>query len=469
MQQSAVSAALDRVKQHVTRIVTAWPQLPQKFERIRSIMMAEIAGHRRGGIALLVLLFVGVGAAFSYLVYRLTPSLRSWTHAQPHYTPQGRVRKLGGRFLFALLMVAAFTIGSAGAFLMFEWPPLLREMVLSYLTAAVIIWAVSTFTRAVLLPSSQKVEHARAVRAFNMSDARADHWYRWTVIIVAVVSIVLATFLLLPSVGFVRDDMIALGVPANTLLLALGLAAVWLRPRRIPQDGDRAPRLGHSAVSWLLTAYFVLLLIIRTSGAFVLFWFAVAAVAVPAIIVAAHRAVHYILRPPEGETDAKPVPPVTLAVVDRGIRMALIILAAYLLAKVWGLDMASMENTRSDHNASFLRGLLNAVVIILAADFGWSIIKALIERKLGGELVGDHDEASHARPADRRASAHLLPIIQNIMFAIIADHGDSHDPGLDGHPDRPADRGCRRDRRRRRLRRADRREGRHLRCLLPAR
>ena len=418
MQQSMVSSALDRVKHHITRIVNAWPHLPQKFEQIRNVMMAEISDHRRGSVPLLVLLFVGVGGALSYVVYRLTHSLRVWTDLQPHNTPHGRVRKLGGRFLSSLLMVAAFTVGSAGAFLMFEWPPLLREIVLSYLTAAIIIWAVSTFTRAVLLPTSSNVEHAREVRAFNMSDVRADHWYRWIVIIVSLVSILAATVVMLPSVGFGLDDIIALGVPLNTLLLILGLAAVWLRPRRMVNEGDREPRLGHGSVSWLLTAYFVLLLLIRTSGAFVLFWFVVAAVAVPAVIVATHRAVHYILRPPVGETDARPIPPVTLAVVDRGIRMALIIFAAYLLAKVWGLDMASMENTNPT-TTLILRGLLNAIVIILAADFGWSIIKALIGRKLGVDTSGGHDELQVLDPQKARLRT-LLPIVQNIMFAVIA-------------------------------------------------
>src|SRR4029450_6906817 len=112
-----------------------------------------------------------------------------------------------------------------------------------------------------------------------------------------------------------------------------------------PADGDRVPRIGHAAASCLLIAYFVVLLVIRTSGAYILFWFAAAAVALPAAIVMTHRSVNYVLRPPAGETDAKPVPAVTVAVIDRGIRMALIILAAYLLARAWGLDMRAIETT----------------------------------------------------------------------------------------------------------------------------
>ena len=150
---------------------------------------------------------------------------------------------------------------------------------------------------------------------------------------------------------------------------------MWLRPKADPQEGVATGRMSPTAASWLLTVYFILLFLIRTSGSFILFWFVVAAVALPAAIVMMHRAVHYVLRAPEGDPDARPIAAVTVAVVDRGIRIALVVLAAYLLAQVWGLDMQSMR-TQSPTVSLLLSGLLNAVVIALAADFVWSIIKA---------------------------------------------------------------------------------------------
>jgi small-conductance mechanosensitive channel len=413
MEQSAVSVTLDRIKQHLERIAKAWPGLPAKYERTREIVMVEFADRGVTGIFLLIAFFTAVGVGLAYVALRLTRPLRLWTIAQPRQTPQGRVKKVGGRLLLVLILVGAFMLGSAGTFLMFEWPPLLREIVLAYLTSAIVIWAVRMFARFLFLPPFMQVEHAREVRILNVDDERADHWYRWIVILVTVFALVAATFALLPTFGFSADDLLALAVPADLLLLALGLAGVWLRPR--PMPGDQTGRIGHTALSWLLTAYFILLLLIRTSGAFILFWFAVAAVALPAAIVMAQRAVHYVLRSPEPDSGGKPVPAVTLAVIDRGIRMALIILAAVLLARAWGLDMQSMEN--SDPVVTpILRGILNALVIALAADFGWSIVKALIERKLGVTRETAEDQVLEPQQARLRT---LLPIIQNIMFAVI--------------------------------------------------
>lgn len=419
MEQGMMSSGLDRVKHHVTRIINAFPQLPERFATLRTRMAAEFSDRGPLGLIPLIALFIAVGTGFGYVTYRLTRPLRLWTIAQSRHTPQGRMRKFGGRSLLGVLLIGSFMVGSAGTFSMFDWPPMLREVVLAFLTAAIAIWAVRVLARITLLPSFLEVEHAREVRAFDITDRRADHWYRWIVILASVFSLIAAVFVLLPAFGFAYDHILALSVPADLLLLALALAAVWLRPVSQPEDRERVGRLGHAAVSWLITTYLVLLLVIRTSGAYVLFWFAVAALALPAAIVMTNRAVSYILRPPEGEIDAAPVPAVTVAVVDRAIRLLLILIAAVLLARVWGLDMASMEMSNPT-TTLVLRGLLNAAVIILAADFGWSIIKAVIERKLGVDVVTHgNEEAAHALDPQQARLRTLLPIIQNILFAVI--------------------------------------------------
>ena len=38
-------------------------------------------------------------------------------------------------------MTVAFIVGTAGVFLAFNWPPLLREIVLGYLMVAIVTWA----------------------------------------------------------------------------------------------------------------------------------------------------------------------------------------------------------------------------------------------------------------------------------------------------------------------------------------
>jgi len=67
------------------------------------------------------------------------------------------------------------------------------------------------------------------------------------------------------------------------------------------------------------------------------------------------------------------------------LRVFLIVAAAYFLTWVWDIDVMGM--TKGDSPAQrLLRGGLNVAVIILAADFGWSVAKAVIARRLGHGL-----------------------------------------------------------------------------------
>jgi small-conductance mechanosensitive channel len=97
--------------------------------------------------------------------------------------------------------------------------------------------------------------------------------------------------------------------------------------------------------------------------------------------------------------------------------MVLIVAGAAFLAHVWGLDFTSMAASDSITNR-ILRGMINAAVVILAADFGWRIVKAFVARRLG-EMEGPAADA-HGQQDPRQARVRtLLPIFQNMLFAAI--------------------------------------------------
>ena len=74
--------------------------------------------------------------------------------------------------------------------------------------------------------------------------------------------------------------------------------------------------------------------------------------------------------------------------VDRGIRGAGR-RRAYFLAQAWGLDIDFMTQSDAIGQRSCAASL-NAAIIVLAADFSWTITKAVIARKLG-ETAGEGD------------------------------------------------------------------------------
>ena len=145
------------------------------------------------------------------------------------------------------------------------------------------------------------------------------------------------------------------------------------------------------------------------------FWLGVVAVALPAAIGVTQRSVNHILRPPGVDADTGP-PRVRAVILERGLRAALIIGAALLLAHAWQVDLVDL--TASDTLFTrLMRGAVSAIVIVLLADFAWHVMKAVIDRRLvEAQNLGE----PNTEDARRRARARtLLPILRNVLFVTL--------------------------------------------------
>jgi small-conductance mechanosensitive channel len=406
-----LATIIDSIRGHFQSLGDAVGRLPAQFERARNILLVEFEEQGIVGLLLLVLGFLAAGFGADKLArYLLTP-YRKWMIGLDFQTPRGRIKGFGARVLYAFMMILAFTIGSAGFFLVFSWPPLLKEIVLGFLSAGIAARLIAMIARVILMPPSLGLKFGDQVRPVPMSGARAQHWYRYTCWIATLAAFVAVTFGLLKTFGFDDMSIFALAIPVDTVLLVLALMAIWLRPA---YDAAAVTTISPTAVSWILTAFCVALWLLRIGNVMVAFWLLLAAVVLPATVAAAHRAVIHYLRPPEPGVEGEPIPPLTIAVIDRGIRVALILAAAFLLARAWGFEFDSMAAGDTTVQR-LLRGGLKAAVILLAADFGWSLIKALIDRKLAESsgLAGHQVDPRQARLQT------LLPIIRNILFVVL--------------------------------------------------
>lgn len=413
MRKTGLSTILEDFRDHVRLLNGAMPGLAQELRTATGMLRAELQEKGAAYVILLVAGFVGCGFAADWLAHRLTRGFRAWMLAQSHRSQRGRSVALFARILYGLLMLAAFALGSAGFFLLFEWPPVLQEVILSYLGAATAARAALVMFRCFLLPPFMGLEHAAEYRVLPMDEARSGHWYAWTALVSIWIAFVTTSLNLLEAAGLSAISMELLAVPADTVLAALLIAAVWLRPA--------GPTRNSKAVTWSLTAFFVLLWLLRLSGSYVGFWLVFAFVFLPAVLVGANRAVRYVLRAPGEEIAELPLSPLRVAVIERGARILVLLVGAFLLARAVELDSAIMASG-DGLLAKILRGGIKAAAILLAADFVWAFIKSLISRRMGMGLMqngpGDHDEGGQAGEGARLLT--LLPIIQNILFAGIA-------------------------------------------------
>jgi small-conductance mechanosensitive channel len=102
--------------------------------------------------------------------------------------------------------------------------------------------------------------------------------------------------------------------------------------------------------------------------------------------------------------------------LERGLRAVLIIGAAFLLADKWQIDLVELA-ARDTQFTRLIRGVLSAVVIVLVADFGWHVVRTLIDRKLvDTQGPGQPDNEETRRQARLRT---LLPIVRNVILIVL--------------------------------------------------
>ena len=90
--------------------------------------------------------------AVEALFSRATRRIRENLERHPVDTVGDRVRLVAERAAFALGLVVAYAVGSIGAFLVFHWPGLLRQIVLGFLIVFLAIRIAAVLGRFLLAP-----------------------------------------------------------------------------------------------------------------------------------------------------------------------------------------------------------------------------------------------------------------------------------------------------------------------------
>ena len=305
---------------------------------------------------------------------------------------------------------------------MLPWPPLLREVAVGYLSAVVILWLALAIGRCLFSPDEDRL------RVLPLTDAAAAFWQH-RLLFVAWFAFGWITIRLLDTLGMPLEARHLCAYLLGLGLLGIAIEAIWRRPAGVAASTTRfamPQEQRRRVVSWLLSAYAVGLWLLWVIGALPLFWLMVVLVGLPAAIALAQRSAGHLLRPARPAGDETPAEAEATAGVEaagvgatcvaRGLRAALIIGAALLLAWGWQIDLVALAASDS-LGTRLLRGALNAVVIVLAADFLWHVMKALIDARLAASLDTAHPESREARRQARLRT--LLPILRNVLFIVL--------------------------------------------------
>ena len=412
MNAEVLATRVEALRAHLAALAAALPRLPGEFRRGADLLSQELRSRSALGIVLLVFGFLCLGAGAEWIFRKATAVARKRSTSLPAETVGERLWATGRRLAFGLAHVAIFGIGSIGAFLVLEWPPLLRRIVLAYLMAALLLRLAFLASRILLSPRSAPL------RVVPLPNASAVFWHRRIVLFVGWFAFGWATVELARTLAVSPDGRKVVAYALGSGLLALAVEAVWRWPAR-PAAGPEAsgvPARRHALGTWLLSLYLVLLWGLWVAGLMGLFWLLVVAVLLPQAVVLTEQSAHHLLRP-HRDDQAATGHELTAVYLDRGIRALLIVGAALLLAWVWGIDLGEMTS-RDTVLTRLVRGVLSSVVILLVADLLWQVVKTQIDRRLTTLQAeagpGSEEALRHARIRT------LLPMLRTAAFIVLA-------------------------------------------------
>ena len=403
---------LQVLRDNLALLAAARHKLPAELERAWIILSLEFQEQGLLAVLLLIAIFIAVGFACVGGYWWLATGFRNWIITSEIRSVGERLRAMMARLAFATGWALSFALGSVGAFLVFKWPLLLREIVLGYLVAFLCGWLARIVGGFLLAPGGGR---AARFRIIPMSDDAARFWHRRIIIAVSVIAFAWVTLSLLRTLGVLPASLKLLSYSAALFLLGLALEVIWRRP--VAETAGAVPRrIGRRGRSIIATILFLALWLLWALHLMPAFWVLLIGSALPFLLSVSRSAVAHLLRPVDGATEDRGAPILAAVALERGLRAALVILAALLLAYAWDIDL--IELTARDTVATrLIRGALSGIVIILVADFLWRLARALIDTKVAEAMQAGEIDSEEARRRARLRT--LLPILRNMLLVVV--------------------------------------------------
>ena len=321
-----------------------------------------------------------------------------------------------GLDLVGLTIFAATILGLF--FLLYQGHEPSRLLMMTLLSGVLVVRATSILSRFIFAP------YASHLRIAPLDDAVAFRIHRWILIATAVGTFGLLLCMLMLQLGLpiVQHDLVTNLV--GIVLVAIIIAATLDVQRPVAMamqaqvEGDSAwPRFLRAlaalwAVAFIAYVLFLFVLSVYTGldsqlqGGFPGIQSLLIVLAVPL----ADFVLRAFLDDRFEEEDARRRATSAIPVFKRAARVLLIILAVFLIGRVWGVNFFDLG--RQGIGDELMRAAIDIALIILVAYVLWGVIKAAVARYLPDETAGEE-----AGPADEGVAANasrvetILPLI----------------------------------------------------------
>ncbi len=391
-EMSVLSGRLEHARRHIAMVSGAAMTLPSEVAQASSLVMSELhdAGPLRMAAQFLVLLIAGF--IVEIVVRRAVRERRE------------RAAQMTGTRLAARIIPAfVFALATGLALVIFNWPPISQNIAIALAIALVVQrFAVSiggVIVDLVTLPRGEGETVA-------VDAAVAQFWFRRCALFVIYFIFGWVILQSMEPLGYSMAARYLVGYILGIGLFLIATEAVWSRP-------GNETRHRH-VINWLLILYFLLLWGIWVLSFDWLLWVCIYLLLLPKVLSVSTLAVKSFHQAEAGFLAQRHIATVLL---DRGVRALIIALAAIWLGHVLGVETAMMMTSNETMVDRITRGTIGGVVILLAADLLWHLVRAYIDGKLLASpvdgIVSDDEKVKRARLQT------LLPIFRNILAVVI--------------------------------------------------
>ncbi|MGR9135969.1 mechanosensitive ion channel domain-containing protein [Rhizobium leguminosarum] len=409
---TSIATSLQDLRQRLLTLVDAVPTLPGQIQSAIRVFQTDDR-IEPVGLILAVILFVAGGFVAQRLAWWSGRGLLHFVLNAPADTVRQRIKLHAARLSMGLLALVGYLIGSLGAFILFPWPAVFRDIALILLSAALMVRLGVLVGRIVIAPGA-RLPH---MRLLTLVTSLAWFWYYWLLGIVAVLAAGWATIEVIGTIG--ASPMLAdLFTAAWLVVVSIALIVmIWLRHFR--SDGPPVSRLvcvGFSAsilLSWLLWV----------SGLRGAFWTVIIITLLPLTVSVAHDIIRRIIQSGEGQAVEDPAIVGWSVVIMQTLRNGLIVVAALLIARAWNVNLSDLAAAETV-TTRLIRAGIRIVIVLLVTDVIWKLASTLIDSQMAvasRSVQEGHQEGPDARRRQRLNT--LLPILRNVLFLAIGAVG----------------------------------------------
>ncbi|EJZ21601.1 mechanosensitive ion channel family protein [Rhizobium sp. Pop5] len=408
----SIATLLQDLRQRLFTLLDAIPTLPRQ---IRSAIQVFQTDNRIDplGLILAVILFVAGGFLAQRLAWWSGRGLLHFVLTAPADSVRQRIKLHAARLSMGLLALVGYLIGSLGAFILFPWPAVFRDVALILLSAALMVRLGVLVGRVVIAPGA-RLPH---MRLLTLVTSLAWFWYYWLLGIVAMLAAGWATIEVIGTIG-ASPILIDLFTAAWFSVVSIALIVmIWLRHFR--SDGPPVSRLvcvGFSAsivLSWLLWV----------SGLRGAFWTVIVITLLPLTVSVAHDIIRRIIQSGEGQAVEDPAIVGWSVVIMQTLRNGLIVVAALLIARSWNVNLSDLAAAETV-TTRLIRAGIRIVIVLLVTDVIWKLVSTLIDTQMA--VASRNAQAGHQDGPDARRRQRLntlLPILRNVLFLAIGAVG----------------------------------------------